>query len=338
VALEGARSTGHVSDTYGSSLLDPSPHAGHRDPDGARTIVVARAAPDDGDASEAADVSALPRGGRAIWRTIALTLAFAVFVFIGYVLVGTPLQHHAAQARDFAHFRGQLARGVAPIAPVDANGKLLALGTPIAVLRIPSTGVHEVVGEGTTSSALAAGPGHLRSSVFPGGAGTSVVYGRAAAYGGPFGSISHLAKGTRIEVTTGVGLAVFRVVDVRHAGDKIPPLAAGGARLTLVTASGSAYMPSGTVAVDADLVGKPLAAAAAPGTAVPGPEKPLGTDTGALVGLVFWLQALLLIVALATWTWYTRSPAHAWLICFAPAALVATEVAAQLTRLLPNLL
>jgi sortase A len=335
VALEGAGSLHRVTETYGSSLLEPSPHAGERDPDGGRTVVVTRAVPD-ADAP-AAPAVALYRG-RALWRTIALALAFAVFVFVGYVVVGTPLQHHAAQASRFAHFRGELARGVAPVAPVDANGKLLRLGAPIALLRIPSTGMHEVVSEGTTSSVLEAGPGHLRSSVFPGGAGTSVIYGRRAAYGGPFHGISHLKKGTRIEVTTGVGVAVFRVVGVRHAGDKIPPLASGGARLTLVTASGTPFMPSGTVAVDADLVGKPLAAAAAPGTAVPGPEKPLGTDTGALVGLVLWLQALLVIAVLATWTWHTRSPAHAWLLFFAPAALVATEVAAQLTRLLPNLL
>ena len=43
--------------------------------------------------------------------------------------------------------------------PVDANGHLLALGTPIAVLRIPSLGMREVVGEGTTGSVLDIGPG-----------------------------------------------------------------------------------------------------------------------------------------------------------------------------------
>ena len=64
----------------------------------------------------------------------------------------------------------------------------------------------------------------------------------------------------------------------------------------------------------------------------------IGIDKSDLIALVLWLAALVLIVAGAVWAWYRRSPAQAWLLFFAPAAFVATEVAAQITRLLPNLL
>ena len=97
-------------------------------------------------------------------------------------------------------------------------------------------------------------------------------------------------------------------------------------------------MPNGVVSVDADKVGTPLAGAAPPLTSVPASEQPLGNDTSSLFALILWLQVLVVIVAGAVWAWYRRSPAHAWLLFFAPAAFVATEVAAQITRLLPNLL
>jgi sortase A len=326
-----------VIESSGTTLLRP---AGAGDaPGAARTVVTARDREAFPDASAPEQAAGDPRQGfGAVARTILLTLAFTTLAFVLYLVLGTALQHHAAQTSRFAHFRGKLASGTAPISPVDDHGHALALGTPIAVLRIPSLGVHEVVGEGTTGGVLASGPGHLRSTVFPGGAGTSVIYGRASAYGGPFRSISHLHRGTTIEVTTGAGTSAFRVVDVRHAGDRIPALAAGRARLTLVTASGMSFVPSGVVLADADKVGAPLAAAAPPFSAVPPSEQPLGIDTSSLFALVLWLQALLLVVAGAVWAWHRRSPSHAWLLFFAPAAFVATEVAAQITHLLPNLL
>jgi hypothetical protein len=42
----------------------------------------------------------------------------------------------------------------APAGQVDDGGRLLALGTPVAVLDVPRIGVHEVVGEGTTAGVL----------------------------------------------------------------------------------------------------------------------------------------------------------------------------------------
>jgi sortase A len=322
-----------VTQGSGAGVLSP-PVSETRD--GRRTVVAGTRAPEAEPTDPGAEHRLMSVGTLA--RTILLTLAFVTLAFVLYLAVGTALQHHAAQSGRFAHFRGKLAKGIAPVSPLDDKGHVLPLGTPIAVIRIPTLGLREVVGEGTTSGAMEAGPGHLRSTVFPGGAGTSVIYGRAGAFGGPFRGISHLSRGTRIEVTTGEGSAVFRVVDVRHAGDKIPALASGRARLTLATASGTRFMPSGVVLVDADKVGNAMASAAPPVSSVPASEQPLGIDKSDLIALVLWLAALVLIAAGAVWAWYRRSPAHAWLIFFAPAAFVATEVAAQITRLLPNML
>ena len=122
---------------------------------------------------------------------------------------------------------------------------------------IPSIGLEQVVVEGTASGDLLVGPGHRRDTALPGQVGTSVVYGRAATYGGPFADLTELQAGDKIEVDVGQGRKVFRVSGVRRAGDPLPqPPADGAARLTLVTAEGSgrlgALAPESVVYVDAD--------------------------------------------------------------------------------------
>jgi sortase A len=205
-------------------------------------------------------------------------------------------------------------------------------------MTIPSIGVHQVVLEGTTGSVLASGPGHLRDTVFPGGAGTSVIDGRAWTYGGPFGHIASLNRGATITVVTGTGKSVFRVVDIRKTGAKVPHLASGGSRLTLVTAAGSLFAPSGVVIVDADKVGKPLAADYPAVVTVPASELPLGTDTSTLWALFFWMELLAALIAGAVWTWHRWSHAQAWIAFSAPLLVVWILAAGQITRLLPNLL
>ena len=270
-------------------------------------------------------------------RSALVMLAAVCLTFTGYVTFGSSLQHGAAQTTRFAHYRAQLALGTAPVGPTDNDHHLLALGTSIALLRIPSLGLREVIGEGTTGQVLQNGPGHLRSTVFPGGQGTSVVLGRANAYGGPFGSITHLKPGDKITVTTANGTAHFKVVDVRQAGQKIPTLASGSARLTLVTATGTAYFPSATVSVDADTT-TPLPSVAPAMSSVPSAERPLGTSTAGLWALFLWLEALVALAIGGVWMWYRRSPAHALLLFSAPVILVATEACRALTPMLPNLM
>ena len=104
------------------------------------------------------------------------------------------LEHRSAQVSLYNQFRTELALGTAPLGP-GSRRHPLAMGAPIAQITIPSIGVNQVVLEGTTGTVLADGPGHYRSTVFPGGTGDSVILGRAAAYGGPFGQIDDAHEG-----------------------------------------------------------------------------------------------------------------------------------------------
>jgi hypothetical protein len=243
--------------------------------------------------------------------------------------------HRSAQVSLFNRFRTELALGTGPIGAVKPP---LPMGAPMALIQIPSIGVKQVVVEGTTGSVLTSGPGHLRSTVFPGGAGDSIILGRAASFGGPFGRIHTLKPGARISVTTQVGISNFRVIGVRYAGGRIPRIRPGSSRLTLETASGHEYVPSGVVTVTADKIGPPLASSAPPVSSVLPSELPLGTDTSTLWALFFWLEALALALAGAVWTWRRRGHAQAWIVFTPPLLLIWLFTTDQIVRLLPNLL
>lgn len=276
----------------------------------------------------------------ALVMVAAITLTFAFFMT---VLSG--LEHEASQSRLYASFRAALAGGTAPTGQTDATGHhLLSLGTPVALLQISSIHLHEVVSEGTTAQVLMGGPGHLRDTPLPGQPGTSVIMGRQAAYGGPFKRIHTLHKGARITVTVGFGtnVSTFQVIDVRYAGDPRPPeLTSGQARLTLITASGTPFIPDGLVYVDADLVSKPQPASpqvlTSPSQLMP-IEKADATDTTTVWALVLWLQALLLVSMGAVWSWHRWGRAQTWIVCVPVTIVVGYFVTDQIARTLPNLL
>ncbi|MFC8517649.1 sortase [Streptomyces sp. NPDC057257] len=276
----------------------------------------------------------LARGG-------LLSLAALLLGITAQLLVVSGIQEHSAQHAAFDELRGQLALGTAPVAQTGQDGKLLAPSTPVAIVDIPRLGMSQVVLEGTDSSVLTDGPGHRRDTPMPGQAGTSVLMGRAAAYGGPFGKLGSLAEGDRFTVITGQGKATYQVIDVRRAGDQAPaPLAAGKGRLVLVTATGPRFMPAGVLRVDADLVSAPFQTPAAvirSGT-LPGSEEPLARPSGVPWPLVMWLQALLLAAVAAVWAWHRWGRHQTWIV-FAPVVLVlGLQVATRMTELLPNLL
>ncbi len=243
--------------------------------------------------------------------------------------------HRSAQVSLFNQFRTELALGTGP---TGAKKPALAIGKPVALIEIPSIGVREVVVEGTTGSALADGPGHLRSTVFPGGVGNSIIMGRDSSYGGPFGRIHELRSGSIITVVTQVGKSRFRVLAVRYAGGKPLRVAATASRLTLETATGPRYAPSGVVTVYAQNVGTPLNSQRPPVHTVPASQRPLGIDTGALLSLLLWLITFAVVLGTAVWTWHRRGHLQAWIVFGAPLALIWFFVADQVTRVLPNLL
>ena len=51
---------------------------------------------------------------------------------------------------------------------------------------------------------------------------------RIPAYGGPFGGLASLVPGDSIKVVTGQTVASYKVIDLRRAGDPLPPALATG--------------------------------------------------------------------------------------------------------------
>lgn len=272
------------------------------------------------------------------WAMIIVAALFAgLALHLGVI---SQLAEHRTQSELYSDFRTQLALGTAPIGQVDNNGNLLHAGAPVALIKIPALGIDDVIVEGTSGSTLLAGPGHRRDSPLPGQQGVSVVYGRQAAYGGPFADISSLKPGDTIQTITGQGSATFRVLDVRYAGDRSPVLAQTTAgRLTLVGATGIPFVSGAVVRVDADLVGKayptpqPVLGAAALTPA----EKPLASDSSGWLPLFLWGELAVvvgvgIVLALRRWGRW-----HTWVVGVPVVLIIGVEMAKQVVIVLPNL-
>ncbi len=252
------------------------------------------------------------------------------------MLLLSSISQDRAQDLLYDQFRHELGGATAPVGPI------VAVGEPVALLTIPSLGLEQVVIEGTASGDLLVGPGHRRDTPLPGQVGSSVVYGRAATYGGPFGDLTDLDPGDTITVTVGQGAQKFRVSGVRRAGDPLPrPPADGAARLTLVTAEGSgrlgALTPDSVVYVDADAK-KGFPAPSGRPAAVPESEQSMGTDSSALPLLALCLALLLaltlgLIAARQRW-----STALVWVVAAPLAIALSWATTDVVMRLLPNLI
>jgi LPXTG-site transpeptidase (sortase) family protein len=266
------------------------------------------------------------------------TLAVAVSCLVAELaLLGRFEQRHEQQI-EYARLRGELAAGTAPIGTHDYLGHLLTPGEPVAIIAIPAIGVNEVVGEGTTGAILESGPGHERDTVLPGQLGTSVVMGRSAAYGGPFRYLDQLQAGDRIDVTTGQGVSSFRVRDVRRPGDTVPaPPGPGQGRLTLVSATGSAFAPNDQIRVDADLAtdAQPTPPGAAPHVAAV--EAAMAVDHGARKITAGFAAALILAAVLAFWAAPRWGRAKTWLTAVPVLLVLGLALADRIALLLPNL-
>jgi LPXTG-site transpeptidase (sortase) family protein len=270
---------------------------------------------------------------------IVLTALVAVFAFDLFVIGG--LHHRSAQKRAFDTFRYEVAQGTAPLGQTDRTGHLLALGTPVALLNIPEIHVHEVVGEGTTGGVLMDGPGHRRDTPLPGQAGTSVVFGRAAAYGGPFRHLHELQRGMTFTVTTGQGTSTYSVIDTRGNGAPAPPpVEKGKGRIVLETATGLPFVPGGVLRVDADLTSQTFATPASviSTSSLPSSEQALGTDTSTVWALVLWLEALILAALAMVWSWHRWGRHQTWIVLVPLVGLISLYVIDEFMRLLPNLL
>lgn len=270
---------------------------------------------------------------------LVLVLVLSVSVLVE-LLVLSGVQQRASQQRLFDSFRADLAAGTAPVGATDAQGRVLAPGAAMAYLEIPAIGLRQVVVQGTSSGVMLDGPGHRMDSPFPGQAGTSVIMGRRASFGGPFLRLPELREGDEIRVTTGQGESDYEVIGVRRGGDPVPgPLESGGGRLLLMTADGRPFVPDGVVRVDARLVttAQPGRAQVFSAATLPAPDQPMASDTTTIWALVLWLQALLLASVAFVWAWHRWSRAKAWIVMTPVLLLTGLFVAEQGAKLLPNM-
>lgn len=275
-----------------------------------------------------------------ILRSVFVLVAILSLALLAELLFLSGLQQRAAQQKLFDGFRAQLAEGTAPVDAVDAEGRLVPIGSAVAFLEIPSIGLRQVVVQGTSSAALLDGPGHRIDTPFPGQAGTSVVMGRRASFGGPFRRLPDLIEGDTIRITTGQGESEFEVIGIRREGDPVPaPPGTDEGRLLLMTADGSPYVPDGVLRVDASLVTDLLpgrSVAVAP-SGLPPSDQAMASDSSTAWALVFGLQALLAASVAFVWAWHRWSRRKAWIVMTPVLLLIGLLVTQQAAKLLPNM-
>lgn len=252
--------------------------------------------------------------------------------FVGYLYGLSGLQEARVQRTLYSTLRlelGSLGTGT-QVAPIAATTP----GAPVAILDIPAVGIDKmVVVEGASPENLALGPGHLPSTPLPGEYGVSVLYGRRATFGAPFGRLTELKNGDKISVITGQGRFSYTVVasgDSRHIVEDPAPN-----RLLLFT-SCSALIPTTYCYYDADLTSSPQQD---PGgrPAATSAEQPLSGDTSVLVLTMMWGLALVTISAAGTIAAVRWSPWLAYLAAVPLALAVVWNLYQSLAALLPNL-
>jgi sortase A len=282
---------------------------------------------------------------------VALTLlALVILGFVGYLYFLSGVQEARAQTNLYARLQGELAQAVAPTGPVipghPASPASLAAapGDPVAVLSIPAIGVSNmVIVEGTSPENLTLGPGHLRDTPLPGQAGVSVVFGRRATFGGPFGNLPLLKKGAVITTITSQGEARYQVIAVSDSSQPVP-FSQLENQLLLVTAD-SKIAPAHYIEVEAKFVD---AVVAGTKQSTPFPESgyfpqvsaaeaALGRDSYALIPAMAWAIALAAAALLGSYLAVRWARWPAWIVAIPVLAAILWNLYEALSALLPNL-
>jgi sortase A len=282
---------------------------------------------------------------------IALTLlAVAILGFVGYLYFLSGVQEARAQTNLYARLQGELAQAVAPTGPVipghPASPASLAAvpGDPVAVLDIPAIGISNmVIVEGTSPENLTLGPGHLRDTPLPGQAGVSVVFGRRATFGGPFGNLPLLKKGAVITTITSQGEARYQVIAVSDSNQPVP-FSQLPNQLLLVTAD-SKIAPAHYIEVEAKFVDAVVADTAQPTPfpesgyfpQVSAAEAALGRDSYALIPAMAWAIALAAAATLGSYLAAKWARWPAWIVTIPVLAAIIWNLYEALSALLPNL-
>jgi sortase A len=197
--------------------------------------------------------------GRSVVNTIigvtGKTLVWAGLLLLGlvaYQLWGTGLETQRAQDRLEREFEEVLAsaNAVPPTnvgSPTD-TGVTTGIAPPatapkrptkaLALIRIPTAGVSDIVVDGVSASALRQGPGHVPETPLPGQPGNSAIAGHRSSYGAPFGDLDRVQKGDEVFITTLKGqytYTVTRVEIVKPSRTDVMKTTSKKSTLTLIT-------------------------------------------------------------------------------------------------------
>ena len=275
-----------------------------------------------------------PSAAVGLW-SVAVISGLCLWLVFSATVLGA-LQYRAEQGRLYDDLRLRLANGTAPLGAT-------ATGTPLALLNASAAGIEDaVVVEGTSSAQTQQAPAHRRNTPLPGQPGVSVLFGRGTTYGAVFGGIGRLDAGDRITATTGQGDFVYVVEGVRRTGDPLPPLLpAGGSRLTLAASEGASLSnglrATGVVYVDALLTGDARVPSSTRPSEIPPSEDLMAGDRSALLPLLLWMQALLVVGCAIAWTQARWGLWQTWLAASPLLVLVLWAGATSASQLLPNL-
>ena len=276
------------------------------------------------------------------WVGVAwLLLSTLLLGFVAHVTVVGSLQHARAQYVLYQQLRTDLALATSPLGQLDVNSKLVANGTPIGLMTVTRLGINEVVVQGTRPGDLTAGPGHRRDTAYPGQPGTSIVMGRQATYGGPFGSLSGVVPGDQITFTTGQGTSKYSVFGIRREGDLQPEtLKAGEGRLELVTADGIPLAPSGALHIDAALTSTVFDAPTPSFTkeVLDPSEFAMASDESGWFATLFWLTWLTIAVVALRWVRSRWGMWQTWIVALPVLLALGGATAGAAITNLPNLL
>jgi sortase A len=279
-------------------------------------------------------------GQRLAKNTVGM-LAVLLASFVIFMVAFTPVFYLVNQQQLRNSFGDELAQGTAPTGEVDFQNNVIALGSPLAIMKVEATHQSTIVVQGTDSGTLTLGAGHRRDTVMPGQAGTSVLMGRAWSYGGPFGSVQSIPTGSKIDFITGQGKSTYEVLGVRYQGDyELPTVSQGQGRLVLLTAKGAPFLPQGVVRLDAKLVSAPMPTGVVLSNiyTMPSQEREMGFDLRYGWALVLALEFLLISALAAVWLSKKVASSQLYLV-FVPTILFALIlVFDQVVKVLPNLL
>jgi sortase A len=223
-----------------------------------------------------------------------------ILLLLGYLYFFTAL---SAQRSQHALLQSVTAE---PAATYDlTSGAIPRQGRAVAVLEIPALRLVDAVVQGSDAQDLRSGPGHMPTTPLPGQPGNAVIAGRRVTYGAPFGALGSLRHGQLIRVIDGYGVFRYRVESIVTVAaghrDVVTPTSSN--RLTLVTA-GPGFVPSGRLAVIADLVGSPAKGTTTP-RFDPAPSQ-LGMAGDPASGLLTLLWCALFVLLLTLTAWMLR--------------------------------